>query len=63
MNNGAEVATFTWTCTQIQITLLATKFREVVNLSCLVVYKGSNTRDNDNGNCNWKVKAGNKLKV
>lgn len=28
----------------IQLTLLPTKFREVVNLSGLVVYKGSNTQ-------------------
>ena len=35
-----------------QITLLPMKFREVVNLSGLVVYKGSNTRDNDNGDSN-----------
>ena len=46
-----RVAYFTWTCTQTQITLFPTKFREVVNLSGLVVYKGSNTRDNDS---NWK---------
>ena len=31
-----------------QITLLPMKFREVVNLPGLVVYKGSNARDNDN---------------
>ena len=29
-----------------QVTLFPTKFREVVNLSGLVVYKGSNTRGN-----------------
>ena len=39
-----EIAYFTWTCTQTQITLFPTKFREVVNLSGLVVYKGLNTQ-------------------
>ena len=33
----------------IQITLFPTKFREVVTLSGLVAYEGSNIRDNDNG--------------
>src|SRR3954462_15218105 len=28
VNNGAEVASFTWTCTQIQITLLPTSTEE-----------------------------------
>ena len=30
------------------------EFREVVNLSGLVVYKGSNTSGNSNGDCNGK---------
>src|ERR1041385_5483132 len=29
VNNGAEVANFTWTCTQIQITLLPTSAEEL----------------------------------
>ena len=32
------------------------EYREVVNLSGLVVYKGSNTRVESNSDCNRKVK-------
>ena len=33
------------------------EYKEVVNLSGLVVYKGSNARVESNGDCNRKVKA------
>ena len=39
------------------------EYREVVNLSGLVVYKGSNTRVESNSDCNRKVKAESKVKV
>ena len=42
-----DITLLTCTCTQTQITFFPTKFGEVVNLSGLVVHKGSNTRDND----------------
>ena len=43
MNKASQlkVAYFTWTCTQIQITLLPNEYKGVVNSSGLVVYKGS----------------------
>ena len=47
-NNGAvlnlEVAYLTWTCTLDANNFAPNEFREVVNLSGLVVYKGSNTK-------------------
>ena len=39
------------------------EYRGVVNLSGLVVYKGSNARVESNGDCNKKVKAESKVEV
>ena len=39
------------------------EYRGVVNSSDLVVYKGSKTRVESNGDCNRKVKAESKVKV
>ena len=39
------------------------EYRGIVNASGLVVYKGSKTRVESNGDCNRKVKAKNKVEV
>ena len=39
------------------------EFREVVNISGLVVYKGSKTRMESNGDCNRKVKTESTVEV
>ena len=51
-----QVDGLSWTCTQDTRSFAPNEYREVVNLSGLAIYKGSNAKDNNKDAMKGKVK-------